>query len=247
MFDEPPPSRHWKGVFIQSETWFGWLWFECSTMLPICSAAHSARFPPARAESNKKQNNEIEVNQTERMVYPKLAGHSLLTHLRLPDGLDEAGVGQVERRGEVGVREAGVPPLLPEVSVRLVVLLRKREDWVSTCTYTAFQLNLGSSKDHQKKKSMHCIPTLSLWEIGAMLFGVCTHAYHVLRVDGAQTGNVQLQGDVCRNSCAAERKSGWRYLSAAMDSVWCGGSLFSDRTMNERTKSGSSNCKMHGK
>ena len=54
-----------------------------------------------------------------------LSGHSLLTGLRLPDGLDESRVGQVERRGEVGVREARVPPLLPQVRVRLVVLFRR--------------------------------------------------------------------------------------------------------------------------
>ncbi len=42
--------------------------------------------------------------------------------LWLPDGLDQVGVGQVQRRPDVLVREAGVRPLLPQVRVRVVVL-----------------------------------------------------------------------------------------------------------------------------
>ena len=30
--------------------------------------------------------------------------------------------------------------------------------------------------------------------------------YHILRVDRAETGDVQLQGDVCRYSCAAQKE-----------------------------------------
>ena len=57
------------------------------------------------------------------------AGYSVI-HLRLPDGFDEARVGQVQRRGEVGVRQSRVPPLLPQVSVSLVVLAKKSKfEW----------------------------------------------------------------------------------------------------------------------
>jgi hypothetical protein len=42
--------------------------------------------------------------------------------LGLPDGLDQVGVGEVERAGDVHVRETGVEPLLTKVSVGHIVL-----------------------------------------------------------------------------------------------------------------------------
>ena len=43
-------------------------------------------------------------------------------HLRLPNGLDESRVGEVERAGNLLRRKPLVDPLLPQVRIRLVVL-----------------------------------------------------------------------------------------------------------------------------
>ena len=48
-----------------------------------------------------------------------------LSHLRLPDGLDEFGVREVEGAGDLLGGEPGVDPLLPQVRVSLVVLRGK--------------------------------------------------------------------------------------------------------------------------
>ena len=48
-----------------------------------------------------------------------------LSHLRLPDGLDEFGVREVEGAGDLLGGEPGVDPLLPQVRVSLVVLRSK--------------------------------------------------------------------------------------------------------------------------
>jgi hypothetical protein len=45
--------------------------------------------------------------------------------LWLPDGLYEHGVGQVHGGGDLGVGEARVPPLLPQVRVRNVILKKR--------------------------------------------------------------------------------------------------------------------------
>lgn len=43
-------------------------------------------------------------------------------HLRLPDGLDEVGVVEVQGRGDVAVPQTRVGPVLAQVQVHLVVL-----------------------------------------------------------------------------------------------------------------------------
>ena len=45
-------------------------------------------------------------------------------HLGLPDGLDEVGIVQVQRCGDVFVAKARVGPVLPQVQVHLVVLAK---------------------------------------------------------------------------------------------------------------------------
>ncbi len=57
-------------------------------------------------------------------------------HLRLPDGLDQVGVVEVQRLHQLRVVEARVGPVLPQVEVHLVVLqLSKR----GACTTTVLQ------------------------------------------------------------------------------------------------------------
>ena len=48
-----------------------------------------------------------------------------LSNLRLPDGLDQFWVREVERAGDLLGGEPGVDPLLPQVRVSLVVLQGK--------------------------------------------------------------------------------------------------------------------------
>ena len=46
-------------------------------------------------------------------------------YFRLPDGFDEVWICQIHRLFQVRVSQAGIPPLLTQVRVRYIVLMKK--------------------------------------------------------------------------------------------------------------------------